>query len=92
MSPSIAVKLEHWRRQRARRKARREAAELTRKPMAIRPGGNAPTISDTYDSYRAREVLGHPALKHVPYNTHRAGSIAYALLYNYWLPNATDRK
>lgn len=94
MGTTTSLKLDLWRRQRRRRKAKREALELSRKVILPRPGGNPATLADTYETQQISDqpLMGVPALKHVPFNTHRPGSIAYALLYHYWLPNSAECK
>lgn len=94
-SMSTAHNLELWRRQRIKRKAKALLAEIRRKPMAIRPGGNDTTQFPRFTRAPILPVepiapppAPLPVVKHVPPNTHRAGSIAYALLYAYWLPGA----
>lgn len=96
------AKIELWRRQRAKRRAKALAADMRRKPIEIRPGGNIyaeQRPGERDDQYRPdysryaglvpRVVRPlEPVAKHVTQNTHRVGSIAYAFFYRYWLPNA----
>lgn len=88
MNTSTALKLDLWRKQRERRRARTLAAELRRKPMGIRPGGNPLTIVAAYETDHPAPVLGLPILKHITHNTHRVGSIAWSFFYHYILPGA----
>lgn len=101
------TKIDLWRRQREKRRARLLANEMRRKPIDIRPGGNIyagqiPGGSD--DQYRpdysryaglAPRVVSpsEPVAKHVTQNTWRAGSMALTFFgWGYWLPNAAQSK
>lgn len=95
MPETTAAKLELWRKQRERRRARLLAADLRRepKPRGMRPGGNPLTIAAAYDCRydlipTEAPLLGLPIPKHVPPNPHRVGSIAWSFFYHYILPGA----
>jgi hypothetical protein len=92
---STAHNLELWRRTRIKRKAKALLAEIRRKTTPPpRPGGNDTTQFPRFTRAPVLPVAVEPppppvpVLKHVPQNTHRAGSIAYAFLYHYILPGA----
>lgn len=78
MGRNFGNKLEAWRAERARRNERREQGRLKRRP-APRPGGTSLAALPE----RPEAATEAPIPKHVPRNTHRPGSIAYALLYAY---------
>lgn len=75
--------LDEWRALRARRSRRDQSPVLARKPTEARPPG---TPTPAAVRRRAKAKAAPPIAKHVPRNTHRAGSIAYGFLYSYWLP------
>lgn len=83
-------KVELWRRQRAKRRAKTLAAELRRKPIEIRPGGNEyqPDHAKYAGMEPPREAPAGPVVKHVTQNTHRIGSIAWSFFYRYIVPGA----
>lgn len=78
--------LEEWRYQRQIRARKAHNAEMRRSPKGIRPGGNGHSTLDQYVDFDAPVETPASIPKHVPQNTHRAGSIAYALLYHYVRP------